>query len=123
MLSHCGRGSYQISHCEKFDRGRCAWPRENGESPEATSGTEYQGIVIAARSKEGDFRTCCGRVSYQTSHCEKFDMYLHWRRLYKRTFRDRDFGCKVLMARPYRVKEDAECRMRNYELWNSKGEF
>src|SRR5713101_8940379 len=27
MLTPSGRGSYQISHCEKFDPGRCARPR------------------------------------------------------------------------------------------------
>ena len=46
--------------------------------------------------------------------CETFDMYLYWKQLWKRTYRDRDFGCKVLMARPYGVKE--ECRTQNAEL-------
>jgi len=48
------------------------------------------------------------------SHRETFDMYLDSRYLQKRTCRDRDFGCKVLMARRYRVKE--ECRMQNAEI-------
>ncbi len=41
------------------------------------------------------------------SHSEKFDMCLHWRRLQKQTFRDRDFDCKVLMTRMYRVARTA----------------
>jgi len=39
-------------------------------------------------------------------HCETFDMYLDSRHLQKRTFRDRGFGCKVLMARHYRGKAE-----------------
>ena len=48
-----------------------------------------------------DFGTCCGRGSYQISHCERFDKYLDSRYLQKLSFRDRDFGCKVLMTRPF----------------------
>ena len=32
---------------------------------------EAQGLVIAFLG--GDFGTCCGRMGYQISHCERFD--------------------------------------------------
>ncbi len=35
------------------DCRRCAPPRENEESPEPIEGTEYQGLVIGLRHKEG----------------------------------------------------------------------
>ncbi len=60
--------------------------------------------------QRGDFGTCCGRVGYQMYHGDTFDMCLHWRRLQKRTFWDRGFGCKVLMARPF------NCGSRNAEF-------
>src|SRR5258708_22558852 len=43
-------------------------------------------------------------------HCDTFDMYFHWKQLQKRAFLDRDFGCKVLMARPF------NCGSRNAEF-------
>src|SRR5713226_4614127 len=43
-------------------------------------------------------------------HCDTFDMYFHWKQLQKRAFLDRDFGCKILMARPF------DCGMRNAEF-------
>jgi hypothetical protein len=69
-----GRGS---SKC-----GRCARPLETGECPEATEGTEYEGLVIGLGAvRRGDFVTCSGRGSYQISHCEKFDRPLPSSRL------------------------------------------
>ena len=48
---------------------------------ENTESTKYHGTVIAARSMQQDFGICCGRGSYQISHCERFDNSLHSRQL------------------------------------------
>src|SRR5713226_7101559 len=67
-----------------------------GHREHRVSGARHRGSLRGV-----DFGTCCGRGSYQISHCERFDKYLDSRYLQKLSFRDRDFGCKVLMTRPF----------------------
>ncbi len=46
-------------------------------------------------------------------HCDTFDNSLHWRRLEKRSFRDRGFGCNVLMVRAFNCGlRIADCGLR-----------
>jgi len=70
----------------------------------------------SAGRREGYFITCYGRGSYQISHSEKFDKYLHQRQLSKHTVRMREFWLQAVEREALQReggRRNVECRMRS----------